>query len=295
MKNFFNNSILITGSTRSGTTYVGQVLAENNDLIYLWEPFQVGLKERNPAGVFDYWFEYLEEDSPKEKIVLDYLQRYANLNKQDLLRLRTRNLGRLSFELKNIIKKIQFNFREKYRFILKDPIAFYSAEWLYQQFENLKVIVMIRNPVSIIESYKRLNWDIGFIEMKRQEKLLRQLPIECVSLINEYSNSRVDIVDKGILFWKIIYKKAFDYQEKYRNQWLFIKLEDLEENEETIMKTIFDYCQLEYSKIRKASDQKWLKNASISDVRRKKILSRKEIDKIKESTYDIAQNFGYFD
>jgi len=295
MKNFFNNSILITGSTRSGTTYVGQVLAENNDLIYLWEPFQVGLKERNPAGVFDYWFEYLEEDSPKEKIVLDYLQRYDNLNKQDLLRLRTRNLGRLSFELKNIIKKIQFNFREKYRFILKDPIAFYSAEWLYQQFENLKVIVMIRNPVSIIESYKRLNWDIGFIEMKRQEKLLRQLPIECVSLINEYSNSRVDIVDKGILFWKIIYKKAFDYQEKYRNQWLFIKLEDLEENEETIMKTIFDYCQLEYSKIRKASDQKWLKNASISDVRRKKILSRKEIDKIKESTYDIAQNFGYFD
>jgi len=295
MKNFFNNSILITGSTRSGTTYVGQVLAENNDLIYLWEPFQVGLKERNPAGVFDYWFEYLEEDSPKEKIVLDYLQRYANLNKQDLLRLRTRNLGRLSFELKNIIKKIQFNFREKYRFILKDPIAFYSAEWLYQQFENLKVIVMIRNPVSIIESYKRLNWDIGFIEMKRQEKLLRQLPIECVSLINEYSNSRVDIVDKGILFWKIIYKKAFDYQEKYRNQWLFIKLEDLEENEETIMKTIFDYCQLEYSKIRKASDQKWLKNASISNVRRKKILSRKEIDKIKESTYDIAQNFGYFD
>ena len=295
MKNFFNNSILITGSTRSGTTYVGQVLAENNDLIYLWEPFQVGLKERNPAGVFDYWFEYLEEDSPKEKIVLDYLQRYANLNKQDLLRLRTRNLGRLSFELKNIIKKIQFNFRGKYRFILKDPIAFYSAEWLYQQFENLKVIVMIRNPVSIIESYKRLNWDIGFIEMKRQEKLLRQLPIECVSLINEYSNSRVDIVDKGILFWKIIYKKAFDYQEKYRNQWLFIKLEDLEENEETIMKTIFDYCQLEYSKIRKASDQKWLKNASISNVRRKKILSRKEIDKIKESTYDIAQNFGYFD
>jgi len=295
MKNFFNNSILITGSTRSGTTYVGQVLAENNDLIYLWEPFQVGLKERNPAGVFDYWFEYLEEDSPKEKIVLDYLQRYANLNKQDLLRLRTRNLGRLSFELKNIIKKIQFNFREKYRFILKDPIAFYSAEWLYQQFENLKVIVMIRNPVSIIESYKRLNWDIGFIEMKRQEKLLRQLPIECVSLINEYSNSRVDIVDKGILFWKIIYKKAYDYQEKYRNQWLFIKLEDLEENEETIMKTIFDYCQLEYSKIRKASDQKWLKNASISNVRRKKILSRKEIDKIKESTYDIAQNFGYFD
>jgi len=112
MKKFLNNSILITGSTRSGTTYVGRVLSENKNLIYLWEPFQVGLKERNPAGVFDYWFEYLKLNSPKEKIVLDYLIRYAKLNKQDLLRLRTRNMERLKFELKNRFIAIMSTWRD---------------------------------------------------------------------------------------------------------------------------------------------------------------------------------------
>jgi len=294
MSDLLKNSILITGSTRSGTTYLGQLLALNTNFIYLWEPFQVGLKERNPNGVFDYWFEFLEKDSHKEEIVLEYLKHYAKLNKYDFLRLRTRNFEKLKFEIKNIQKKFFSNFNHNYSYIIKDPIAFYSAEWLYRHLKDLKVIVMIRNPISIIESYKRLNWDIGFIEIKRQDNLLKQFPKEYSSLIERYTNGKVDIVEKGILYWKIIYKKVLEYQEKYANRWLFIKLEDLAQNEDQNMKTIVDFCQIEHPIIKKVKNEKWLKNASVSSKKREKILKPKEIDKIINATYDIARNFEYF-
>lgn len=299
MRNDLKNSILITGSTRSGTTFMGRMLARcANNLIYLYEPFQIGLKERSKNGVFDYWFENLDEN--KIETAIKYLERYKRLNIHDFLKFRRRHfdIERIKFDINIIQRKIKYDFGDKntFRFIIKDPIAIFSTEVLYNHIDNLKVIVMIRSPLKVIESYKKLGWDIGFIELKRQNKLLEQFPRDLVELVNYYTENhdKVNIIDKGILLWNLIYFQVLKYKEKYENNWKFIKLEDVENNLNKVKADLFQYCELTSIKEQIIEQTPWIKNSSGSILNNPVEFTREEKEKIISGTSNIALKFGYF-
>lgn len=289
--------ILVTGSHRSGTTFVGKILAHSKGVLYLWEPFQAGLKSKNRPGkgVFDYWFEYLDPDREYDR-VSTFLRNYAKLHSSDFLNVKSRRIAEITFQLKIIWKKL-FNQAGliKQRFLLKDPIAFFSAEWLCKHLSSLKVIVMVRNPISFIRSLQSLGWDIDLAEITQQETLMKLLPRKTRYDITRCAdNPDVDIIDKGIAFWNLVYGRALEYRVN-KPDWLFIRLEELAENP-SIMGSIFKYCELQLpSSMNRLMDsayhdaQSYLRNFS----QRNGILSVSERNRIESSTRDTARDWGY--
>ena len=54
--------ILVTGSHRSGSTWVGKILNLSNETYYINEPFNIET-HNSPSNPFKYWFEYVEPNS----------------------------------------------------------------------------------------------------------------------------------------------------------------------------------------------------------------------------------------
>ncbi len=147
--------ILVTGSHRSGTTWVGRMLAAAPSTFYVHEPFSVS--DAPSRGVcnlrFQHWFTYIS------------LENESNYYKA------LKNTIDLKYDWPGAINDIKsFNdfkiaFRE-YRFfsngrengkkaILKDPIAFFSSAWLAERFKA-KCVVLIRHPAAFISSLMKL-------------------------------------------------------------------------------------------------------------------------------------------
>src|SRR4051812_35836996 len=74
-------SILVTGSHRSGTGWVGQVLAASPEAVgYVWEPFSILHRPGTCAVRFEHWFPYVceENEGAVRGAVTDMLRwRYA--------------------------------------------------------------------------------------------------------------------------------------------------------------------------------------------------------------------------
>ena len=291
-----NKPILVTGIHRSGTTFVGKMLAQSDDVIYLWEPFQAGLKARNSEGVFDYWYEYLQ-GSDKRLSFLSYLDKYTRMSCWDIRLIRSRIQENIFFYAKNLRKKLFNQLRIKnYRLLLKDPIALFSVPWLAEICNDMKVIVMIRNPVDFINSLVTLSWDIGFDQIQSQEKLMEWLPDELSEEVRVIcTNSNAGVVEKGILFWNIVYTRVLHYKD-INTDWQFLYLEKLSSDPE-IFRKMFDYCELAYTNGIANSIERHLRERSSvmlnSSSGEESSLSKKDIHSIITGTAEIASQIGY--
>ena len=224
-----HSPILITGSIRSGTTYTGKMFSFSNEVVYLWEPFQKGIKSLNDIGIFDYWHTYLEKESPDKFI--KFINEYSKLEIKDLSSLKTIKKEKIIYQSLQLYKKIMYNLNlQSYRLLFKDPIAFFSTEWFYNNFKDSKIIIMIRNPISFVNSLKKLDWELNFEDLYNQKKLMNTLSPNIVKMIELDLLNELDVVDKGILFWNIVYKQVIDWESKHANYWKFVKLEDLSNN-----------------------------------------------------------------
>lgn len=65
--------ILVTGSHRSGTTWVGQMLATSENIGYIWEPFNKGeyIGNMNIREI-KYWFTYVDKNNNEEIIKIKH-------------------------------------------------------------------------------------------------------------------------------------------------------------------------------------------------------------------------------
>jgi hypothetical protein len=152
----------------------------------------------------------------------------------------------------------------KYRFLhsrplLKDPIAFFCAEWLAQQY-NMDVVILIRHPAAFASSLKVKNWQFPFEHFLQQpllmEKYLKPFALE----IEKYARQKFNILDQSILLWKIFHLTALEYKNKYKN-WIFIKHEDISKNPINEFEYLFKRLDLDFAdrvkkKILKYSDSK---------------------------------------
>ena len=137
--------ILVTGSHRSGTTWIGRMLAQAPSLFYIHEPFSV--TDAPSRGVcnteFKYWFTYITRQNEDGY--------YKPLRRT--IRLRYDLLGGLrSYDSKETIRELRREYLLFWRHrmkgskaLVKDPMAFFSAEWMAERF-NMNVVMVIRHP-----------------------------------------------------------------------------------------------------------------------------------------------------
>lgn len=213
--------ILVTGTHRSGTTWVGKMLAADPMTAYISEPLNV----LHRPGVFHakvkHWYQYVCEDNESE-----YLTAFQELLEFDyhlwdeIRSLRSRRdflrMGRDFLIFYNGLMRGQ-------RALLKDPFAVFSTPWFAKRL-NCKVVITVRHPAAFVSSLKRLNWPFDFQDLLDQPLLLRDHlgPYQA----QMQSIGPEDVIGQAALLWKLIYRSV--HQACERNpDFIIVRHEDL--------------------------------------------------------------------
>jgi hypothetical protein len=193
--------ILVTGAHRTGTTWVGRMLAAGGEVAYISEPLNV----LHRPGVFrasvTRWYTYITEKNESEYLsafqdLLSY--RYHLLSELRSLRSR-RDFLRMGRDLMIfVIAKLR-----QQRTLFKDPFAVFSAEWFARRL-NCRVVVTIRHPAGFASSLKRLDWPFDFRDLLEQPVLMRDHLEADRSEMNSIKAD--DIVGQASLLWRMVYR-----------------------------------------------------------------------------------------
>jgi Sulfotransferase family len=217
--------ILVTGSHRSGTTWVGKMLARAPDVAYVHEPFN---PQRGPGWVGErlpHWYLYVCPDNEEPFVSLfgGVMELRYPIGK-DLAALgRPRFLGQALLEWgRSVPHRARGDLP-----LIKDPIAVFSAEWLADRF-GARPVVMIRHPAAFAGSLKRLDWRFDFANWADQPLLLRDhlAPFEREIRAFARAGDERDIIDQAVLLWNGIHHTIRGYRDRHED-WTFVKYEDL--------------------------------------------------------------------
>lgn len=228
--------ILITGSHRSGTTWVGKILALSWYTFYLEEPFNRCYAHVS-KDLIPHQFYYIRPDCemPPLKATMDQiLALHKPFNNPEL---------RYRFNRKLPLFKYTRRIWGLPRPLLKDPIAVFSSAWLAQIYE-MDVICLIRHPAAFVMSLIKAEWPAEF------EPLLAQ-----TDLMDDYlhpfrfqmENPPDLFVERAALMWTVIYYVLSSYIDRH-DDWLVIRLEDMARNPIIKFEQLFNSLNLPYSK-----------------------------------------------
>lgn len=291
--------ILVTGTHRSGTTWVGKMLAADACTGYISEPLNV----LHRPGVFRaqvrYWYQYICEENEHE-----YLPAFHELLEFDyhlwneIRSLRSRRdvlrMGRDFFIFYNGLMR-------GLRPLLKDPFAVFSTPWFAKRL-NCRVVIAVRHPAAFASSLKRLHWPFDFQDLLNQPLLMR----DHLEPFREemQSTRRDDVIGQAALLWRLIYREVHATRELHPD-FLIVRHEDLSLDPIPGYRALYESLGLEFS----PRVEKTILNSSSSEnpveLARKKVhaiklnsrasvdswkkrLTAEEIQRIRKVTEDVS-------
>ena len=215
--------ILVTGTHRSGTTWVGRMIALAPNVHYIHEPFNP-THDRGVCGAkFDLWFTHVCEQN--EAPYYRYLKRAIDLRYSPIQKIRqTRKVGTVPYALKRSIGLARLRLRHP-RPLIKGPISLFSAPWLASRF-GMDVIVMIRHPAAFASSIKVANWHFPFEHWLNQPLLMEKFLYPFADEIEEQARHPAEVLDQAALLWKCTHHVILSYQATYPD-WIFVRHEEL--------------------------------------------------------------------
>ncbi len=211
--------ILVTGPHRSGTTWVGRMLASHPSVAYLAEPFNV----RVPPSPVRHFFEHVTADTAPA--FRTYLQPLLAFRDAALYQIDATEPWPLARRCARMVR----TWRRRlggHRPLLKDPIAFFSAEWLARTF-GTDVVVLIRHPAAFASSLLRLGSVFDFNDFVNQPELIRAHGLEAFEDdFRAFANNPPDLLDQAILLWQVFATVTLRYRREHPT-WAFLRHEDL--------------------------------------------------------------------
>ncbi len=236
--------ILVTGSHRSGTTWVGTMLALAPELVYIHEPFNGDYFDPGICGArFPHRFTYIT--AATEVPYYRPLRRTINLEYDTWAALRAaRSASALRAVWDKQLAYRRFR-RAGRRALIKDPLALLSAEWLAERFD-MDVVVMIRHPAAFAGSLKRFGWHSPLDELLQQPALIHDYLADYSAEIAVYAQPDRSIIEQAAVFWKALYAVVADYQRRYPH-WTFLRHEDVARAPQTRFRELFSALQVTYT------------------------------------------------
>ena len=294
-------NILVTGSHRSGTTWVGRMLTLSPNLVYVHEPFNVGYSQDLVPYSFDHWCYALDGEDDRETIsklknVIDLKYPLVHHMKK------SRSLGQLKQHLKATFRYAGHRWRGR-SVCWKDPIALLSADQLATTFD-LEVIVMIRHPAAFAGSLKKKGWTFPFEDPLVQTGLMDGVCKQYRDEISTFAHGEHDVVDQAALLWTILYDVVLQYHEQ-NPSWLFLRHEDVARSPLETFESLYDTFGLDFTEsIRESirahskpsgdgkSEKSSLRRHSKSVIHNwKERLTESEIRRVQERTAPVAKHF----
>ncbi len=210
--------VLVTGSNRSGTTWIGRMLCQSRQLFYLHEPF-------NPST----WPRYFSEPVPFRNLYVsaenesDFVDSARSILDGALpitSNMRGIRSARRAAKFVREVGRHAVMRRLTSAVLIKDPIAIFSTEWLARRL-GLQVVVAIRNPVAYAGSLKRLGWRFDFHNWLDQPLLIRDLLSSFEDDIRAFVAREHDIIDEAILQWNCHYHVVQEFRTRHP-EWYFL-------------------------------------------------------------------------
>lgn len=296
-----SNSILVTGAHRSGTTWVGKMLAAGPDIAYISEPLNVWHRPGVMQVPTQHWYTYINDDNQSQyKDALVEMLEYRYHTWLELKSLRSvKDLFRMGRDW-----RIFFNGRRhSQRPLIKDPFAIFSVEWFVRSLVSTAVIV-VRHPAAVVSSLSRLGWEFDFSDLLNQPLLMRDWLEPYKEEMIRVRESTQDVIAQGSLLWKIIYRVVADLKEQ-QAEFILVRHEDLSKEPVNQFEQLYDQLGLAFTKdsrqvIESSSSGKNPKEISGRDVHSvsldsqaniknwQKRLSAEDIDRVYQLTRDVA-------
>lgn len=294
--------LLVTGAHRSGTTWAGRILAASPGMAYLHEPFNSNIRIGIYPGEFDGLYQYLNADLGRahEQSMRRLLQFHYPLS---------RNLAK-STSARDWAKCC----RDQARFwlyrrtgktpLIKDPLAFFSAEWLAERFQ-MDVLVLIRHPAAFCASVKVKNWVFDWRILQRQPALMAGDLAPYREAIAAHAGRQENLVEVAALVWNCIYHTARRYEQDHPD-WLFVRHEDLSANPIARFESIFEHFGLPFSDrvrrqikassgdhnpVEQTGGNEFMRDSKANIKHWQTRLADDEIAKVKAITAEVANHF----
>lgn len=291
--------ILVTGTHRSGTTWVGKMLAADSATAYISEPLNVLHRPGVLRAKVKHWYQYVCEDNEADFLpafhdLLDFKyhlwDEIRSLRSQrDFLR-----MGRDFAIFYNGLMRGQ-------RLLMKDPFAVFSTDWFAKRL-NCKVVIAVRHPAAFVSSLKRLNWPFDFQDLLDQPLLMRD---QLEPYRAQIEAARVgDHIEQWALLWTLIYRAVQAAVERNPN-FIAVRHEDLSLDPVGRYRELYRKLDLEFTpRVEKIIRRSSSSENPIESSRRniytvkidsratmanwKKRLSEEEIRRIREMTEEVS-------
>ena len=241
--------ILVTGAHRSGTTWVGKMLAASGEVAYISEPLNV----THRPGVFSanvpYWYTYIS--SANEAQYLPALHQTLGLRYHAWAEMRTmhsrKDLLRMGRDWRTFIT----GRLRRQRPLLKDPFAVLSIPWCIQRL-GCRGVVTVRHPAAFASSLKRLNWPFDLRDLLAQPLLMQDwlYPYQAeMNALIASENTHPDpekIIDQASLLWKLVYEVVDRLRPQYPGLQV-VRHEDLSLGPQAGYQTLYHALELNYT------------------------------------------------
>lgn len=292
--------LYITGIHRSGTSWVGNILAGGGEFRVKDEEIFNCEDNMTATPIRQMYLHVCREN---ETAYLDYVQgvlddRYSVM--RSLRRIRTvRDIARV---VKRKARALGRAVSPRRRLILIEPIGLLSTEWFAQRF-GARVVILVRHPASFASSLRRNDWGFDFRHLLDQPLLMRDQFARFEKELRE-APPRTDVIGQAILLWKIMYSVVSRFQQQHPD-WLVCRHEDLAANpqqrfrglygslglsfDDTSSRVVDDYSSERHPVERCVGvrDDSRRNSAGTVDIWRRR-LSRAEVARIREGVGGVA-------
>jgi hypothetical protein len=235
--------ILVTGMHRSGTTWVGRMLSASREAVYLHEPLNPTSAPTLLGLPLEAQYTYITEENEGE-----YLHAFRRLlgfplDSRQLERSRGQRLRRLG-------RLVHARLTDA-RALLKDPFAVFSAPWFARRL-GAEVVVVVRHPLAIVGSTKRLNWGFDTRALLAQPLLLRD---RLAPFRTELESPPTDIIAQAALLWRLVYGVVHAYAQELPGIRI-VRHEDLSRDPVPEFERLYDKLGLSFGgRVRKAIER----------------------------------------
>lgn len=238
-----NQPILVTGAPRSGTTFLGTVLSLNRDVAYIYEPTSRIYGLRDVPDPLLYVRAGSSYEPTARRMINELLAGRGRFRKPDgasasvLRGLARRALGT---EVSLRYRRDAWNPLRK-RWLLKDPWAALSSEWLHRQM-NMRTVILVRHPVPVVRSYQRLGWAMSIQELMSIDELMAD---HLGPLVDGVDVDALDPVENAALVWRAYYFVLNRYLDRNPGM-IAVRHEDLSARPAQVLESLYGDLGLDY-------------------------------------------------
>ncbi len=241
--------ILVTGVHRTGTSWVGKMLAASGEAGYINEPLNVLHRPGVMRLPIERWYTYICRDNES-----DYLEAYMELMRfhyhtgAEIRALHSRkDIGRMGRDWLTFLRSRLQNKRP----LIKDPFALFSIPWFIKRL-GCQVVVILRHPAAFASSLKRLNWCFQIEDLLAQPLLTRdwlspfQDEMLAITESHHVEAASDDIISRASLLWRMAYHCVNLIRQEFP-QLIIVRHEDLSLNPLKGFRTLYEDFGMDFN------------------------------------------------